>query len=380
MDSGFRIGRILGIPIHLHPTWFVVFLLVVLQLWAHLGREYADIAPARRVGAVLATAGLLFGSVLMHEIGHSIVALRHGVAVRSITLFIFGGLAWMEREADRPRAELELALAGPAVNLALFALFAALAGRFDPTEPGLAIFQWLAALNLGVALFNLLPGFPLDGGRVLRAVLWARGRRPAQATRHAARIGQIIAYALIALGIVVALADVVGGLWLAFIGWFVLMGSAAHRRQAALEISLGGLTARDVMTDRVPTVEAGLSVGRFARDHLLRGDRWAIVLDGDLPRGLVSRTDVKRLAPELWDATRVEEIATPMAEVVVASPDQPVAELLRLLGERRANQLPIVEDGHLRGSVTLQDLLKALEVRTPGAAPRRDPGTGAARP
>lgn len=369
MDSGLRIGRILGIPIHLHPTWFVVFLLVVLQLWAHLGREYADIAPAGRVGVVLATAGLLFGSVLMHEVGHSIVALRHGVAVRSITLFIFGGLAWMEREADRPRAELEIALAGPAVNLALFALFAGLAGLFDPTEPGLAIFQWLAVLNLGVALFNLLPGFPLDGGRVLRALLWARGRRPAQATRYAARVGQIIAYALIACGIVVAFVDALAGLWLAFIGWFVLVGSAAHRRQAAFEISLGGLTARDVMTDRVPTVEAGLPVGRFARDPLLGGDRWAIVLDGDRPLGLVSRTDLKRLAPELWDATRVEEIATPMADVVVATPDQPVAELLRLLGERRADQLPVVEGGRVCGAVRLQDLLEAIEVRTPGPTP-----------
>jgi len=369
MDSGFRIGRILGIPIHLHPTWFVVFLLVVLQLWGHLATEYPSIAPAWRVGIALVTSGLLFGSILMHELGHSVVALHHGVAVRSITLFIFGGVAWMEREPDSPRAELQIALAGPAVNVLLFGVFGALAGRFAAGEPGMAIFQWLAFLNLGVALFNLLPGFPLDGGRVLRALLWARGREPAQATRLAARIGQGIAYALVGLGAAVAFADLVSGLWLAFIGWFILTASVAYRRQASFEISLRGLVARDVMTPRVPTVEAGLPVAHFARDHLLRGDRWAIVLLEGEPCGLVSRTDVKRLAPERWETTRVAEIATPLEAVVTAEPELPLAEVMRLLSERRANQIPIVADGRILGAVTLQNLLGAIEVRTPPPLP-----------
>lgn len=365
MDSGFRIGRILGIPIHLHPTWFLVFLLVVLQLWGQFAAEYPAIEPAWRVGIALVTSALLFGSILMHELGHSVVALHHGVSVRSITLFIFGGLAFMEREPDTPRAELEIAVAGPAVNFLLFAVFFGLAGFFDAGEPGRAVFQWLAVLNLGVALFNLLPGFPLDGGRVLRALLWARGRKPAQATRFAARIGQIIAYGLVGLGLVVAWADLVSGLWLAFIGWFILTASVAHRRQAAFEISLRGLAARDVMTDRVPTVPSTLSVARFAREHLLRGDRWAIVLSGDTPRGLISRTDVKRLPTENWESTRVVEIVTPMEKVVMATPDLPVSEVLRLLTEKQANQVPIVDGGRIVGAVTLQNLLQAIEVRAP---------------
>ena len=365
MDSGIRIGRILGIPIHLHPSWFLVFLLVLLQLWRQLVAEYPAVEPAWRIGIALVTSGLLFGSILMHELGHSVVALRHRVAVRSITLFIFGGLAFMEREPDNPRAELEIALAGPAVNFCLFAVFGGLAGLFGPGEPGMAVFQWLAALNLAVALFNLLPGFPLDGGRVLRAILWARGRQPAQATRYAARIGQLIAYTLVALGVIVVFTDVVSGIWLALIGGFILTASVAHRRQATFEISLRGLVARDVMTDRVPMVDASLSVARFAREQLLRGDRWAMVLAGGEPRGLISRTDVKRLAPELWESTRVVEIATPIAEVVMATPDLPVAEVMRLLTERPANQIPIVEGTRMLGVVTLQNLLHAIETRCP---------------
>jgi Zn-dependent protease/predicted transcriptional regulator len=378
MDSGLHIGRILGIPIRLHPTWFLVFLLVVLQLWGHLASQYPSIAPAWRIAIALVTSGLLFGSVLMHELGHSIVALHYGVAVRSITLFIFGGVAWMDQEPDSPRAELRIALAGPAVNFALAPLFFGLAGLFGLGEPGMAIFRWLGALNLGVALFNLLPGFPLDGGRVLRALLWARGREPAQATRMAARIGQAIAYGLVGMGAAVAFADLASGLWLAFIGWFILTASVAYRRQASFEISLRGLVARDVMTPHVPTVEAGLSVARFAKEHLLRGERWAIVLSGGAPRGLVSRTDVKGLDPERWESTRIEEIATPIEEVATAGPEQPVTEVMHLLSGRRTNQIPIVEGGRILGAVTLQNLVQAIEIRTPPPL-QADGGTPAAR-
>jgi len=365
MDSGIRIGSILGIPIRLHPSWFLVFALVVVQLWSQVAAEYPAIGPSWRVGIALVTSLLLFGSILLHELGHSVVALHHRVAVRSITLFIFGGVAWMEREPETPRAELEIALAGPAVNFVLFGVFGGLGGRFDAGSPGLAVFQWLAALNLGVALFNLLPGFPLDGGRVLRAILWARGRRPVQATRLAARIGQWIAYGLVGLGALVAWADLVSGIWLAFIGWFILTASLAHRRRAALEISLRGLRARDVMTPSVPTVDSATTVASFARDHLLRGDPWAIVLSAGEPRGLVSHGDAKRLPRDRWKATAVSEIATPMEQLVLASPEAPAAEVLQLLSRPHAGPIPIVEGTRILGAVTLQNLLQAIEVRVP---------------
>jgi Zn-dependent protease len=363
MDSGIRIGRILGIPIHLHPTWFLVFLLVAFGLWSHLAATYPAIAPAWRVATALVTSALLFGSILTHELGHSVLALRHGVAVRSSTLFIFGGVATMEREPDSPLAELQIAVAGPATSAALGAAFAGLAALFEAGSIGMATFQWLAALNVGVAVFNLLPGFPLDGGRVLRAFLWWRGRDVNAATRVAAQVGQGIAYGLIALGLLAATRDLVSGLWLAFIGWFVLTASLAHQRQAAIELSLRGLVARDVMTPRVPTVEADLPVGTFARDYVLRGDRWAIVLQAGVPRGLVSRTDVKRVPPGRWESTTVGQIATPLEKVVMASPDLPLSDVLRLLSERQTNQIPVVQGAMILGAVTRQNLLQAIEIR-----------------
>jgi len=363
MDSGIRLGRILGIPIYLHPTWFLVFLLVAFGLWSHLATAYPALEPAWRVANALLTSGLLFGSVLLHELGHSVLALRHGVAVRSITLFIFGGVATMEREPDSPLAELQIALAGPATSAALGVGFAGLAGLFEAGSIGMATFQWLAVLNLGVAVFNLLPGFPLDGGRVLRALLWWRGRDVDTATRLAARVGQGIAYGLIALGLLVATRDLVSGLWLAFIGWFVLTASLAHQRQAAVEISLRGLVARDVMTPRVPTVETTLPVAAFARDYVLRGDRWAIVLEGGVPRGLVSRTDVKGVPPDRWESTTVGQIATPLEKVVMASPDLPLSDVLRLLSGCSTNQIPVMDGAMILGAVTRQNLLQAIEIR-----------------
>jgi Zn-dependent protease/predicted transcriptional regulator len=363
MDSGIRIGRILGIPIHLHPTWFLVFLLVVFGLWSHLATDYPAIGPAWRVAIALLTSGLLFGSIVMHELGHSVLALRHGVAVRSITLFIFGGVAVMDREPGSPRAELEIALAGPATSALLGGTFSWLSGWFEAGSIGTSTFQWLSALNLGVAVFNLLPGFPLDGGRVLRAFLWWRGRDVHEATRVAARVGQGIAYGLVALGLLVATRDLASGVWLAFIGWFVLTACQASQRQAAVELSLRGLVARDVMTPRVPTVDASLPVAAFARDHVLRGDRWAIVLQGGVPLGLVSRTDVKAVPPQRWDSTTVGEIATPLGQVVMATPDLPLTDVLRLFSERRANQIPVVEGAMILGAVTRQNLLQAIEIR-----------------
>ncbi|NNL64861.1 MAG: site-2 protease family protein [Myxococcales bacterium] len=361
MDSGLRIGRIFGIPVHLHPTWFVVFLLVVVGLWNQLGSEYPALSIFWRVGAVLLTTALLFGSVLLHEVGHCVLALHHRVGVRSISLFIFGGVAWMEQEANDPRAEFRIAVAGPAVSGLLGGVFLAIAGLFEPGSPGMALFRWLGVLNLGIAVFNLLPGFPLDGGRVLRAVLWARGRDPQAATRSAARVGQGIAYGLVALGALLAWENPVSGLWLAFIGWFVLTASIAHRRQASVEIALRGLVARDVMTADVPTVDAATPVARFADEQILHGDRWAIVVAGGQPRGLVTRTDVKRLPSAHWQTMTVAEIATPIDQVAMASPDLPLANVLHLFSQQRTNQIPIIEGAHITGFITRQDLLQALE-------------------
>jgi len=363
MVGGFRIGRIFGIPIFLHATWFVVFLLVTWALSAHFAAIHPGWSGAASLLVAAGTALLFFVSILLHELGHSVLALRHRVPVRSITLFIFGGVAVMERDPESPRAEFEIAIAGPLVS-ALLALGFALSARGSaPESAWTSLADWLVRINLGVAVFNLLPGFPLDGGRVLRAFLWARSGDAARATRTAGVAGQWLAYGFIAFGALRVLGGDLGGLWIAFIGWFLLSASGASIEQATLDASLAGLRARDVMNADVARIPRGVSVGQFARELVMRGRRWALVEEGGAPFGLVSLTDVKRIAAEDWETTPVGAIATPIAAVVTAAPDAPVREVLHTMATRGVNQVPIRDGDKILGAVTRETLVQAIELR-----------------
>jgi CBS domain-containing protein len=225
-----------------------------------------------------------------------------------------------------------------------------------------------------VALFNLLPGYPLDGGRVLRAFVWARTGDRERATRFAANAGQWMAYALIALGAVQALRGDLGGLWLAFIGWFLHSAATSTIRQAVVDASLIRLRARDLMSEDVPRIDTHSSIAQFARDLVMRGRRWALVEREGSPVGLISLTDVRRVPPEAWDTTRVGRVATPMDAVLTAPPDTPVRDLLRTMATRKVNQIPIREGNQIVGAVTREALVQAIEMTTAlgeDSAPRR---------
>jgi Zn-dependent protease/predicted transcriptional regulator len=362
MVGGIRIGRIFGIPIFLHPTWFLVFLLVTWALVASLARDHGDWPGTTRLFAAALTSALFFFSIVLHELGHSVVALRHRVPVRSITLFIFGGVALMEREPDSSRAELQIAIAGPIVSALLALGFGSLSRLAGSASLLGSLAGWLAFINTGVALFNLLPGYPLDGGRVLRALLWARSGDRERATRVAANTGQWMAYAFIAFGAVQVLRGDLGGLWLAFIGWFLLQAATATVRQATMDASLRRLRARDLMSEDVPRIPADTSVARFARDLVMRGRRWALVEREDAPVGLISLTDVRRIPPETWETTPVGRIATPIDAVLTAPLDSPVSDLLRTMATRKVNQIPILEGGRILGAVTREALVQALQM------------------
>lgn len=369
MDGGIPIGRVLGIRAYLHPTWFVVFFLVTITLSSALGQEHADWSGALRLLLAGGTAVLFFVSIFLHELGHSVIALRHRVGVRSITLFIFGGISAMEKEPSTPRAEFEIAIAGPVVSALLALGFSWVSDAVGAGSPAGSMLGWLSWINFLLAAFNLLPGFPLDGGRILRALLWARNRDFQRATRVAALVGQWIAYAFIGLGVaqVLFFGNLVGGLWQAFIGWFLLSASGATVRQVAIEHSLEGLLARDVMNPDVPRVQAGISVGSFARDLVMRGRRWALVEEAGRTAGLITLSDVKRIDPEAWETTPVGRVATPIDAVVTAAPTQPVREVLTAIGTRNVNQIPVVEDGRVLGAVTRDTLVRAIELRGGGS-------------
>lgn len=365
MDGGIPLGRVLGIRVFLHPTWFVVFFLVTITLSSTLGQEHADWSGTLRTLLAGGTAILFFVSIFLHELGHSVLALRHKVGVRSITLFIFGGIAVMEKEPPTPRAEFEIAVAGPVTSAMLALVFTWIAGAAGAHTPAGSMLGWLSWINFILAAFNLLPGFPLDGGRILRALLWARSGNFQRATRVAANVGQWIAYAFIGLGAAQVLfyGNLVGGLWQAFIGWFLLSASGATVRQVAIENSLSGLVARDVMNPDVPRVHAGISVGSFARDLVMRGRRWALVEEAGRTSGLITLSDVKKVNPDEWETTPVGRVATPIADVVTATPTQPVREVLTAIGTKNVNQIPVVEGGEVLGAVTRDTLVRAIELR-----------------
>ncbi|UCE86230.1 MAG: site-2 protease family protein [Deltaproteobacteria bacterium] len=367
MTGGLRIARVFGIPIYLHPTWLVIFLLVTALLMRQPMPDHPEWGTGTRGLLAAATSLLFFASILLHELGHSVVALRHGVRVRSITLFILGGVAMMEREPQSPRAEFEIAIAGPIVS-AVLALVFTLAERGLPEGGGVAqLAGWLATINFAVAVFNLLPGYPLDGGRALRAFLWARSGDPAQATRAAAGSGRTIALALIGLGALEALlfGQVIGGLWLALIGWFLLSVAGMTLRQAGLAAALDGLVARDVMSLQVPRIDPRTPVAVFASELLMRGHRWALVEDGGRVVGLFSLSDLQRAPLDDWDAVSVGSLATPIAEVVTAPPDVSVQELLQKMSAREVSQIPIVHEDRILGAVTRESLSRAVEAALP---------------
>jgi Zn-dependent protease len=363
MVGGLQIARVFGIPIYLHATWFIVFFLVSWLLSAQLAALHPDWAGPTSLAAAMATALLFFVSILLHELGHSVLALRHRVPVRSITLFVFGGVAVMEREPESPRAELEIAIAGPVVSALLALVFTLIARNVAADSVQAALAEWLARGNFAIAVLNLLPGFPLDGGRVLRAFLWARFGDAARATRAAAAAGQWLAFAFIAFGALQVLGGQLGGLWIAFIGWFLLSASGASLEQAALDATLQGLRARDVMNPDVARISRGASVAQFARELVMRGRRWALVEEAGRAVGLVSLTDVRRVESDAWESTPVGQIATPIVDVVTAEPDTTVREVLRTMATRGVNQIPIRDGERILGAVTRETLVQAIELR-----------------
>lgn len=361
--GGFQIARVAGIPIYLHPTWFLVFFLVTFSLSNRLMETHPALSHPVALVVAGATAVLFAVSILLHELGHSVLALRHRVPVRSITLFVFGGIAAIEREPETPRAELEIAIAGPIVSALLALAFVVLSRGMPAGSAVASMAGWLTAINLGVALFNLLPGFPLDGGRVLRAALWARSGSASAATRTAARVGQWIAYAFIAIGALQVLSGNLGGLWLAFIGWFLVSASGTSIQQAAIGDALAGLRARDVLSQEVPRIGGGASVGEFARQFAMRGRRWALVEDGGTPLGLVSLSDVKQVPTDAWDMTPVRSVATPMEKVETATPESPVLEILRAMAQRDVNQIPVREGDRILGVISRDALVQLIDLR-----------------
>lgn len=367
MSGSLNLGKILGIPIRLHATWFIIAVLVTVSLATGLfpSRYEGWSQPTYwLVGGV--TAILFFASVLLHELGHSVLALREKVPVKNITLFVFGGVAQIGSEPPTAGAEFRIAIAGPLVSFALSAVFALLGTVTRAAEVVSAPLAYLAQINLILGAFNLIPGFPLDGGRVLRALLWKTGGNFQTATKWASRAGQLVAYGFILFGIAQFFfgGGLVGGLWYVFIGWFLNNAAQSSYQQVILRDTLSGVKARSVMTQQCQTVPAGVRLDRLVEENILgQGQRCFFVAEGQDLRGLVTLHNIRRVAPGQRSELTADQVMTPANAVYAVHPEDDVMAVLQKMDESDVNQVPVVEGGRLLGLITRESLLHDIRLR-----------------
>lgn len=384
MGSGLRLGEIAGIEIRVDWSLLVIFFLIANSLALGLvPRWHPDWGPALVWGTAVGAAVALLASVLAHELSHALAGRGLGVAVRRITLFVFGGIAQMEQEPPNWRAELGMAIAGPVTSAVLGVLFLLVAAAVGPVEVDLAdpaqlfaslgvgatLLLWLGQVNLVLAAFNLVPAFPLDGGRVLRALIWAITGDLRRATRWASAAGQAFAWFLITTGIAMMAGvrvpffgtGLIGGLWIAFIGWFLNNAAALSYRQLLIREALRDVPVSRLMLTRFATVPPDLSVSALVETYLLPSEQRAfpVVVDGRL-EGMVCLREIRRLEHTAWEATAVRDIMVPAERLAVARPNDGAAEVLAVLAGRNLNQLPVLEDGQVRGLVRREDILRWL--------------------
>ncbi|HEX2036980.1 MAG TPA: site-2 protease family protein [Chloroflexota bacterium] len=363
--NSITLGRVAGIAIGVHYTWLFIAALISWSLaQGYFPATYPGWSPATYWLAGIAAALALFASVLIHELGHSLVAISRGVPVISITLFIFGGVATMREEADSPGDEFLIAAAGPVTSFVLAGAFWAMSTVAPTGSPAEAVTSYLAGLNGFLGGFNLLPGFPLDGGRVLRSIIWGVSGSLRRATQLATYVGQGIGFLMIFWGLSQALAGAfLNGLWIAFIGWF-LNGAAEQTRQAQeLKSELEGIGVAEVMDPQPAVATPSMSVEELVYHYVLRQGRRALpVVSGGQVVGLVSITDAREVPQADWRHTTVEQVMT-RSPLKTVSPSTGLDTAMHLLVEGNLNQLPVVEGGVLVGMITRADILRYLQVR-----------------
>ncbi|HEY55396.1 MAG TPA: site-2 protease family protein [Dehalococcoidia bacterium] len=369
MKSSLNIGRIFGIQFRLHYTWFAIFLLVTVSFsWQLFPAAYPDWSQFLYWSIGIATSLLFFASVLAHELAHSLVGRANDIPVKSITLFIFGGIAHMTREATKASAEFKMAAAGPACSLVIGGVFALVWFLTqDIAEPLSAMAFYLAQINALLAVFNLIPGFPLDGGRVFRSLMWRFSGNYQRSTLIATRVGQGIAYSFILGGIlmVILLQEWLGGLWLVFIGWFLQNAASTSYRQTKWRQALRGLSASQVMTSEYTEVPPDITTSELVREYVLpRGYSFFIVSGEGGAKGILSLYNIKSVPQSKWDTTRVEEIMLSLDQLKPARPEDDVLSLVERMEADELNQIPVVAEGRIIGLITRDNLIRFIRARS----------------
>jgi Zn-dependent protease len=389
MRSGFGIGKIFGINIHVDWSWVFIFLLVT---WNLAGAIFPSLHPDWGLGlniAVGIAASLLFFlSILLHELAHSLVAKARGLPVRRITLFFFGGVSNIEREPLSPGTEFLMAIVGPLTSILLGIGFIWLGRQNIPAvttalndpmqllrglDPLSTTLLWLGPINILIGVFNLIPGFPLDGGRILRSILWASMDNFRRATRWATALGQGIGWLMILAGIAMVFGanlpvlgtGVTNGLWLAFIGWFLINAASQSYQQVVVEDMLEGVPITRLMREPAPAVSPDLLVSDLVYEHVMQGDERAFpVVEGDRLLGVVYVENLRSVNRSAWDTTTVRQVMVPEKELEVVTPREDAMDAFQKLASKEMRQIPVVQNGKLVGMLRRRDILRWLQLRS----------------
>lgn len=365
MGDSIRLGRVAGVAIGVNWSWLVALVLITWTLAAGVfPAQNPGLGDGTHLAMAIVAAVMFFASLLLHELGHAVQARREGMTIEGITLWLFGGVAKFSGRFPSALAELRIAAAGPLVTLVLGLLFVAIAGGAGLPEAADGVVAWLGYANLALLVFNLLPAVPLDGGRILRAALWTRFGL-ARATEIAGLVAQVIALALIGLGLVLfVVGGAFGGVWLAFIGWFLLQAAATEVHSVLARRLLAGLSVRDVMVIEPVTIEPGMSLERFV-DEVVWKERFTTypVVDEGRPVGLLPFRCVAEVPRSEWSTRTVADCAIPLDRVPVFRESQPLADAVADLSATDFKRGLVVDDGRLLGLVSATDIARVLELR-----------------
>lgn len=372
MRSQIKLGRIAGIQIGLHYSWFIIAVLIAFSLSAHFHSVRPEWNETLSWIAAVVTAVLFFITLLLHELAHSVVAKSRGLKVREITLFALGGVSQIESEAPDAKSEFWIGVVGPLTSLiigGICILVARLSGWLPETEPGtpvIAVLLWLGYINLALAAFNMIPGYPLDGGRVLRAIAWWITGKMDRATRIAARVGQGVAFLFILFGLYrFFVGENFGGLWLAFIGWFLLDASRSSYIQVELMAGLRDRRVADLMERDCATVEGYLSLRDFVDEYLLHSpSRCFLVGQGQHAVGIITPSEIRRVPRDIWEQTSVQSVMRPLSQLRTVAPEMPAVKALELMSRENESQLAVVSDGKLQGVFSQTQVLRFLQLHS----------------
>ncbi|MEH2322264.1 MAG: site-2 protease family protein [Nostoc sp.] len=369
MNGTIRVGNLFGIPFYIHPSWFLVLGLITWSYSSGLAAQFPQLSAGLALLLGLMTALMLFASVVAHELGHSFVAIRQGIDVKSITLFIFGGLASLEKESKTPGEAFWVAIAGPIVSLLLCGIVTAIGITTAASGPLAAIIGVLASVNLALALFNLIPGLPLDGGNILKAIVWKITGNPYKGVTFASRVGQIFGWVAILSGVLpLVLFGSASNFWNLLIGFFLLRNAGNAAQFARVQEKLTGLTAEDAVTHDSPIVSANLTLREFADERVISGQNWHRFLvtddDGQLV-GAMSIDNLRTVPTALWSETQVKQVMRPITESTTVQSDQPLLEVMQLLEQQKLSVLPVIrKNGVLVGILEKAAIIQLLQSRT----------------